>query len=98
MSGQVPVDPATNQVMLGDVKHETRIILNNIKRILEGAGASLAQVVKCHVYLANGSDFAAMNEVYAEFFGQDKPARTTVAYQFAMPDLKVEIDCIAYVG
>ena len=98
VSGQVPVDPATNQVMLGDVKHETRIILNNIKRILEGAGASLAQVVKCHVYLANGSDFAAMNEVYAEFFGQDKPARTTVACQFAMPDLKVEIDCIAYVG
>jgi 2-iminobutanoate/2-iminopropanoate deaminase len=98
VSGQVPVDPATNQVMLGDVKHETRIILNNIKRILEGAGASLAQVVKCHVYLAHGSDFAAMNEVYAEFFGQDKPARTTVACQFAMPDLKVEIDCIAYVG
>jgi 2-iminobutanoate/2-iminopropanoate deaminase len=98
VSGQVPVDPATNQVMLGDVKHETRIILNNIKRILEGAGASLAQVVKCNVYLAHGSDFAAMNEVYAEFFGQDKPARTTVACQFAMTDLKVEIDCIAYVG
>src|SRR5215472_10816961 len=95
VSGQVPVDPATNQVMLGDVKHETRIILNNIKRILEGAGASLAQVVKCHVYLAHGSDFSAMNEVYAEFFGQDKPARTTVACQFAMADLKVEIDCIA---
>ena len=70
VSGQVPVDPATNQVMLGDVKHETRIILNNIKRILEGAGASLAQVVKCHVYLANGSDFAAMNECTRSFSGR----------------------------
>jgi len=96
VSGQVPVDPATNQVMLGDIQHETRMVLSNIKRILEGSGASMAEVVKCSVFLADGKDFGAMNEVYTEFFGNDKPARTTVACQFAMPGLKVEIDCIAY--
>jgi 2-iminobutanoate/2-iminopropanoate deaminase len=98
VSGQVAVDTSTNQLSLGDVQHETRLILNNTKRILEGAGASMAQVIKCNVYLAKGSDFGAMNEVYAEFFGEHKPARTTIVCQFAMPELKVEIDCIAYVG
>ena len=98
VSGQVAVDTSTNQLSLGDVKHETRLILHNMKAILAGAGASMAQVIKCNVYLANGPDFAAMNEVYAEFFGEHKPARTTIVCSFAMPDLKVEIDCIAYVG
>jgi len=98
VSGQVPIDTSTNQVSAGDVKHETRLILNNTKAILAGAGATLAQVVKCTVYLANGADFAAMNEVYAEFFGEHKPARTTVVCQFALSGIKVEIDCIAYVG
>jgi 2-iminobutanoate/2-iminopropanoate deaminase len=98
VSGQVPVDISTNQFSLGDVKHETRLILNNTKAILAGAGTTMAQVVKCTVYLANGDDFAAMNEVYAEFFGEHKPARTTIVCQFVMKDIKVEIDCIAYVG
>ena len=80
----------------GDIQHETRIVLNNIRVILEGCGASLADVVKCSVFLRNGSDFAAMNEVYAEFFGNQKPARTTVEAKFAVPEMKVEIDCIAY--
>jgi 2-iminobutanoate/2-iminopropanoate deaminase len=96
VSGQVAVDPATNQVQLGDIRHETRLVLTNIQRILEGCGASLADVVRCGVFLADGNDFAAMNEVYSEFFGVDKPARTTVACQFALPGMKVEIDCIAY--
>jgi 2-iminobutanoate/2-iminopropanoate deaminase len=96
VSGQVPVDPATNKVMLGDIQHETRMVLTNIQRILEGCGASMKDVVKCSVFLADGKDFGAMNEIYTEFFGEDKPARTTVACQFAMPGLKVEIDCIAY--
>jgi 2-iminobutanoate/2-iminopropanoate deaminase len=98
VSGQVPVDTSNNQLSLGDVQHETRLILHNTKAILAGAGASLGQVVKCTVYLANGADFAAMNEVYAEFFGEHKPARTTVVCQFALAGIKVEIDCIAYVG
>jgi len=96
VSGQGPVDPETNQFSFGDIQHETRLVLNNIKRILEGCGASMADVVKCSVFLKDGGDFSAMNQVYAEFFGQDKPARTTVEAKFAEPRMKVEIDCIAY--
>src|SRR5262245_222518 len=69
VSGQGPVDPETNQFSYGDIQHETRIVLGNIKRILEGCGATVADVVKCSVFLRDGGDFAAMNSVYAEFFG-----------------------------
>ena len=96
VAGQGPIDPDTNQFSLGDIKHETRIVLNNIRRILEGAGATMQDVVKCSVFLADGGDFSAMNEVYAEFFGEAKPARTTVEAKLAMKEMKVEIDCIAY--
>lgn len=96
VSGQGPVDTSTNQMSLGDVQHETRLVLNNIKKILEGCGASMADVVKCSVFISDGRDFAAMNEVYAEFFGENKPARTTVEAKFAIPEMKVEIDAIAY--
>ena len=96
VAGQGPIDPATNEMSYGDIRHETRLVLTNIKRILEGCGATMADVVKCSVFLGAGGDFAAMNEIYAEFFGNDKPARTTVACRFANPTMKVEIDCIAY--
>jgi 2-iminobutanoate/2-iminopropanoate deaminase len=96
VAGQGPVDQTTNQFSFGDIKHETRIVLDNIRRILEGCGATMADVVKCSVFLSNGEDFAAMNEVYAEFFGQNKPARTTVEAKFAVKEMKVEIDCVAY--
>lgn len=96
VSGQGPIDPVTNDYSFGTIEHETRIVLGNIRRILEGCGASMADVVKCSVFLSSGKDFAAMNEVYAEFFGLAKPARTTVEAQFAEPRMKVEIDCIAY--
>ncbi|MDQ6664569.1 MAG: RidA family protein [Acidobacteriota bacterium] len=96
VAGQGPVDPATDKMSLGDIQHETRLVLTNIQRILEGVGASLHDVVKCSVFLADGGDFAAMNQVYAEFFGEQKPARTTVACRFAVAEMKVEIDCIAY--
>jgi len=95
VSGQVPVDPATNQLSNGDIKHETRIVINNIKLVLEGAGATLADVVRVGVYIGDGKDFAAMNEVYTEFFGAAKPARSTIVCGFAA-DIKVEIDCVAY--
>jgi 2-iminobutanoate/2-iminopropanoate deaminase len=95
VSGQLAVDPVTNQYTPGDIQQETRMTLNNIKRILEGAGATTADVVRVGVFLADGSEFGKMNEVYAEFFGEDKPARTTVVCKFAT-DIKVEIDCIAY--
>src|SRR5277367_1338099 len=96
VSGQVPVNTETQKMELGDIRSETQMVLSNIRRILEGAGASMADVVKCSVFLSNGGDFGAMNEVYSEFFGDAKPARTTIVCQFAMPEMKVEIDCIAY--
>ena len=95
VSGQGPIDTATNQLSPGDIRHETRIVLNNIRRILEGCGATMADVVKVSVFLGDGKDFAAMNEVYAEFFGAAKPARSTVVTGFVL-DMKVEIDCVAY--
>ena len=97
VSGQVPIDPATNQFVGGDVKHQTRRVLENIQLILGGCGSSLADVVRCGVYLTEASDFSAMNEVYAEFFGDAKPARTTIIVA-ALPlrDAKVEIDAVAY--
>jgi 2-iminobutanoate/2-iminopropanoate deaminase len=97
VSGQIPIDPVTNQTVLGDVKDETRQVLNNIKRILEGCGATMADVVKCGVFLADVKDFAGMNEVYAEFFGEAKPARTTIGVgALPLPGAKVEIDAVAY--
>lgn len=96
VSGQGPIDPETNQFSFGDIRHETRVVLNNIRRILEGSGATLQDAVKCSVFLADGGDFTPMNEVYAEFFGEAKPARTTVEAKFANKQMKVEIDCIAY--
>jgi len=96
VSGQGPVDPATNEFSYGDIQHETRQVLNNIKSILTACGASIEDVVKCSVFLSDGKDFAAMNAIYAEFFGEAKPARTTVEAKFANPKMKVEIDCVAY--
>ena len=98
VSGQIPMDAATMEMSYGDIQHETRVTITNIQRILVGAGSSLAQVVKVNVYLADERDFAKMNEVYIEFFGKDRPARTTIGCKFANPTMKVEIDCIAYSG
>jgi 2-iminobutanoate/2-iminopropanoate deaminase len=96
VSGQGPVDPETDVLFTGDIRQQTRLTLGNLRRILEGCGASLADVVQCSVFLADAGDFAAMNEVYAEFFGDQKPARTTVEARFVAPGMKVEIDCVAY--
>jgi 2-iminobutanoate/2-iminopropanoate deaminase len=90
VAGQVPPEK-------GDIQHETRQVLTNIQKMLEGVGSSMSQVVKVGVYLADGADFQKMNEVYAEFFGNEKPVRTTIVCQF-IADIKVEIDCIAYTG
>jgi 2-iminobutanoate/2-iminopropanoate deaminase len=95
VAGQVSVDPVTDQLSTGDIQHETRLALNNIKRILEGAGATMADVVRVGVYLVDGSEFAKMNEVYAEYFGDHKPARTTIVCGFAAA-IRIEIDCVAY--
>ena len=96
VSGQAAINPKTNQIESGTVAAETRMTLENIRAILEAAGASVQDVVKCSVFLTDIRDFAAMNEVYAEFFGDAKPARTTVNAVLPALGLKVEIDCIAY--
>jgi 2-iminobutanoate/2-iminopropanoate deaminase len=96
VSGQGPVDPVTDKISPGDIQHETRLVLSNIRRILQACGATPADVVKCSVFLKDGRDFAQMNEVYAEFFGPNRPARTTVEAKFATPEMRVEIDCVAY--
>jgi len=96
VSGQVPVDPATGQFVSGDIGAETRQVLTNIQQVLAGCGATLADVVKCSVFLGDGKDFAAMNAVYAEFFGDAKPARSTVVTGFAVSGIRIEIDAIAY--
>jgi 2-iminobutanoate/2-iminopropanoate deaminase len=99
VAGQVAVDPISGEAKLGDIKEETRQTLLNVQAILSGCGATMSQVVRCGVYLTNAADFQAMNEVYAEFFGDAKPARTTIIVAaLPMPAAKVEIDAIAYVG
>lgn len=96
ISGQGPIDPATNDFSFGGIRHETALTLQNIQKILAGCGATMADVVKCSVFLAHAADFAAMNEVYASFFGSAAPARTTVQATLVDPGMKIEIDCVAY--
>jgi 2-iminobutanoate/2-iminopropanoate deaminase len=97
VSGQIAVDPITNETKLGDIQSETRQVLNNIKNILEGCGSSLADVVRCGVYLINVGDFQPMNEIYSEFFGSAKPARTTIIVaSLPLKEAKIEIDAVAY--
>jgi 2-iminobutanoate/2-iminopropanoate deaminase len=99
VSGQIPLDPATGQVPAGGIGPETRQVLTNIQKILEGAGASMSQVVRCGVYLVDAADFQPMNAVYTEFFGEAKPARTTIIVAaLPLPNARVEIDAVAYVG
>lgn len=99
VAGQVSMDPVSGEPKLGDIKSETRQALLNVQAILAGCGASMAQVVRCGVYLINAADFQAMNEVYAEFFTEGKPARTTIIVAaLPLPGAKVEVDAIAYVG
>lgn len=93
VAGQGPVNPETNELELGDIRSETRRTLENIRAILEAAGSSLRHVIRVGVFLADITDFAAMNEVYREFFPEDPPARTTVGAQ--LPRIKIEIDCVA---
>ena len=96
VSGQACLDPKTNTFVTGTVAEETRRTIENIEAILKSAGASLAEVIKCSVFLSDIRDFAEMNEVYNEYFGQAKPARTTVQATLPGKGIKVEIDCVAY--
>ena len=95
VSGQGPIDPKTGKILLGDIKDQTRVVLDNVKTILEAAGSSLEKAVKCSVFLRDIHDFAAMNEVYKTYFKNNPPARTTVQAGDIFGGIGVEIDCIA---
>lgn len=94
-SGQTPLVPGTKSLVEGDIQAQTRQVLDNVKAILEAAGTSMAKVVKTTVYLQSMSDFAAMNEVYASYFGDKPPARTTVAVAGLPLGAHVEIEAVA---
>ena len=93
VSGQASVDFKTSKFILGTIEEETRLTLNNIQAIIKAAGASMDDVVKCTVHLADINEFDRYNAVYAEYFWGVKPARTTVQSVLA-ENIKVEIDCI----
>jgi 2-iminobutanoate/2-iminopropanoate deaminase len=94
-AGQVGIDPATGKIVGGEIKIQTARVLDNMAAVLEAAGSGLDKVVKCTVFLADFAEFAAMNEVYAQRFGQHRPARSTVGTTALPLGARVEIECIA---
>jgi 2-iminobutanoate/2-iminopropanoate deaminase len=97
-AGQIPLDPPTMQIVGADIAEQTDRALKNLSAILESAGASLSTVVKTTVFLADMGEFAAMNEVYARWFGEHRPARSAVEVSRLPKDAKVEIEAIARIG
>jgi 2-iminobutanoate/2-iminopropanoate deaminase len=97
-AGQIALDPASMEVVPGDVKVQTDRVMRNLAAILAAAGTSLDRVVKTTVFLADMVDFPAMNEVYAQHFGEHRPARSTVAVRTLPKNVLVEIDVVALVG
>jgi 2-iminobutanoate/2-iminopropanoate deaminase len=95
VAGQGPIDPRTNTLERSDARAETKRVFENLKAILQAAGSSLEQVVKCNVYLRDINDFAAMNEVYKTYFASPFPARTTIQAGALPGGIAVEIECIA---
>jgi 2-iminobutanoate/2-iminopropanoate deaminase len=94
-SGQIPLDPKTGEFVAGGVAEQTEQVMQNLSAVLKAAGASLAQVVKTTVFLADMNDFAAMNEVYGRYFQENPPARATVQAARLPRDARVEIEAIA---
>ena len=94
IAGQIPINPATGELVSGDIRIQTRQVIENLKAILETGGSDLASVVRTTVYLKDMGDFAGMNEVYAEFFRESPPARSTVEVARLPRDVRVEIDAI----
>jgi len=97
LSGQIPLDPATGQLIQGDIAAQTERVLENLKAVLAACGSSLEQVVKTTVFVKDMGEFAQMNEVYARYFPSNPPARATVEAARLPRDVRVEIECIAAV-
>lgn len=94
-SGQIPLDPASGQLVEGTIEDQTRRVLDNLAAVLEAAGSSLNHVVKTTIFLADMNDFAAVNAIYGEYFKTDPPARSTVQVARLPRDVRVEIEAIA---
>ena len=96
-SGQIPIDPKSNQIKMGDIKSQTKLVLENIKGVLAGAGANFDNVVKTTIFLKRMGDFASVNEVYGTYFTSEPPARSTVEVSALPKGVEVEIEVIASV-
>jgi 2-iminobutanoate/2-iminopropanoate deaminase len=96
ISGQVPIDPATGNLIDGDIAAQTRRVFDNLGALLKAAGLTYANVVRTTVFLADMNDFAAMNQTYATFFSEPYPARSTVQVSRLPKDARIEIDVIAH--
>lgn len=94
-AGQIPLDPATGKLVEGDIRVQTRRVLDNLAAVLTAAGSSAAAVVKTTCFLTDMADFPAFNEIYAEMFGEGKPARSTVQVAQLPMGARVEVECIA---
>jgi 2-iminobutanoate/2-iminopropanoate deaminase len=94
-SGQIPLDPATMQIVEGGIREQTERVMSNLSEVLQAAGSSMDRVVKTTVFLADLTDFAEMNETYGRFFGEIPPARSTVQVSRLPRDVRIEIDVIA---
>jgi 2-iminobutanoate/2-iminopropanoate deaminase len=96
-SGQIPLDPATGQIVEGGIEVQTERVMENLKAVLEEAGAGLETVLKTTIFVADLNDFGAVNGVYGRFFAQDPPARATVQAARLPRDVRVEIEAVAFV-
>ncbi|MDT3698755.1 MAG: RidA family protein [Thermincola sp.] len=94
-SGQIPIDPATGEIVSGGVENQTAQVLKNIEAVLEAAGSSLGKVVKTTIFIKDMNSFAAINEVYARFFPNVPPARSTVEVARLPKDVLIEIEAVA---
>ena len=95
LSGQIPLDPSTGQLVSGDIRLETDRVMQNLKAVLTAAGADFAHVVRCTIFLADMNDFSAVNEVYGKYFPSNPPSRATVQVAGLPKGARVEIDAIA---
>ena len=94
-SGQIAIDPKTGELSNGSIEEQTNLVINNLKAVLFEAGSSLDKVIKTTIFLKNMNDFVNVNEIYAKYFGDSKPARSTVEVSCLPKNVLVEIDCIA---
>jgi 2-iminobutanoate/2-iminopropanoate deaminase len=97
VSGQIPLNPATNELVKGDIQLQARQVMENLKAILLEAGLDFSDVVKCSIFLSNMKDFPKVNEVYGKYFSEDAPARETIQVAGLPMGVDVEISCIAVI-